>query len=129
MTLTWSRQQGFILFPDAEVPTSVKVTFLGRFIIGGAHSAFKVSLGPDEQVEEVGRRPLGAFGPQGSGTGQAWSCCDECHTCFLGERGTSAALAPVGLLFTDPGAQELPVRSPPIKSRTLEQAHTWQVSP
>lgn len=32
-------------------------------------------------------------------------------------------------VFTDPGAQELPVRSPPIKSRTLEQAHTWQVSP
>lgn len=76
----------------------------------------------------MGRSPL-AFGPQGSGAGQARSRCGRCHTCCLAEQGTGAALAPVELKFADPGAQELLVRSPSMKSRTSDQAPTWQVSP
>ncbi|XP_059737695.1 glutamine amidotransferase-like class 1 domain-containing protein 3, mitochondrial isoform X1 [Bos taurus] len=51
MTLTWSRQQGFLLFPDVGVPISECEDYiLMMFYDRECTLGLKVSSGPDEQV-------------------------------------------------------------------------------
>lgn len=75
------------------------------------------------------RSPLGAFGARGVGPARPGAAVVGVTRAFLGSRALVQPWLPWASVFADPGAQGLPVRSPPMKSRTLEQAPTWRVSP